>query len=357
MAKTSVFKPRRTIYRVYDQRALVFACVCAALLRVAASVLFFKQPDLLPAVWERVILQVAVVGPVVLIVGITRSRDLWHLVLLSVTVSWFADAATAVVPAASTVVANLGVADSPLDDPLWFYLARLVLYIAFLPLAVRAMVAGANQLTWQIRIWTSSPLGRLLIPLSDRGAAWAIAAVLATGAAFVPLALSRAMNCVAIVLLVTPLAFELAWRRYRVAPAMPDDLSPVERQTWVCERLGVEVRPSADDRTVLATRGSWWDGPQILVHAGTGAASQWMICSGRVRWDKVAWSVPLSTFATIRPDLEPLLGLPPGWIATTEPVDVRYAPDVAERVANAMASCKVSPLPESSIRNARPIVV
>jgi hypothetical protein len=354
------FEPGKPVNRRYDPTTLTLACLCAATARVALDVFFRWQPALLPDWFERVLGGAAVAVPIFAAARLTRGIDtMWSVFLGSVAMS-FASAVFVAEHAVAFWLRSLGAPDTGLRDPVWGLVVAIPLLAIAFRLTVTGFIAAMIQATWEIRRLTAPPRLKLPALLLDAGAScvlsysvWFLAIPLAI---FSP-GLTRPVATAAVLLLFLPTIWTLSWRALHPLARMPADLSPADAQRWLCAELFVEHTPVKPTANVYVTRGVWWGDPLVIAHVGVPRASQWMVCCGQGLWDKKAWAVPASVFMRLRPDLVPLLGLPPGWVATTDSADVRYDPALAERVAKAMERCAVFSLPYDERKNAQPLVV
>jgi hypothetical protein len=244
----------------------------------------------------------------------------------------------------------LGASGTPLEA-LWFYFAAAALMAPVLFFAIEGLYDASARLTWQLRLWTTHGARRALVPFIDSGAAWIVAAPPAWIAMvlFPPLSryggsltwLSDLLGAFAVVLLTIPHLVKLL-RLGRSSPTMPAGLSVADQEEWVCRQAGVECVPPSSGDGMTVTPGLWWGHPLLLARTNASDDSGWVACSGLVRWDKTARHVSVSAFDNVRPDLGPLLGLPPGWIITTDPPQARLAPDIAAKVLAVVSECKIA---------------
>lgn len=340
MANMRWFKPGRPVTRIYPVERLVFGCILTAVASVSLAELSHLRPDIMSASRSTVadLLVAALVMPVV--IPTTHGYARWWALWVSVTSILFVPAAWGALHVLGDGLTRTGIG-SPLHEPLLFYSAALLLMPVVLWLSFVGMVAAVWQSSPELRLWTRRSGWRGRLPPMDRGLWWWAAVVFALVADWLPTGLSRPTRAAAIACLLIPASAELVrWARARGAQGIPAGISTDRQRRWVCARLGVPASSEAPSR-ILMSHGVWFGYPLVIVNVGDGGVSQWLICSAEVRRGKKLWSVTLAQVARLRPDLAPLTGLPPGWVATTDPPDVFFDPDVAARVAGAVEGCEI----------------
>jgi hypothetical protein len=253
-------------------------------------------------------------------------------------------------------MAGVGISIPALHDDLQFSAIEVLPIAALFYLAIRGSIAALIQLTWQVRLWTVPRGRRWLIPIVDRGTGWMIALPLALVAPFVPFGLQRVAGSAAVFFLVAPAAVEFVSNRRGQRAAAPPETSLAQQQEGLCERLGAEFTPSGA-RTILVARGMWWGDPLVIARAASSSSSRWVVVDGRIRWDNKAWALDGAAFAQLRPDLAPLMGLPVGWVITTDPVTATFAPETATTVAEAIEACQLVTFYREDDQDLLPLVV
>jgi hypothetical protein len=133
-------------------------------------------------------------------------------------------------------------------------------------------------------------------------------------------------------------------------------MSLAAERKWLCDQVGADCISVRPDQPVFVSPMAWWGYPLVLAHVGDEDGSHWVVCSGHTPLDKKAYRLDASSFAQVRPDLSLVLGLPVGWVVTTDPVDVRYSPEIAARVAKAMDRCQLVGLSTRDSESLRPAV-
>jgi hypothetical protein len=334
----------------YSSVALALGCVVAAAVISALDAIHFERPDLPPTGGTRTLaLTAAVVIPIYLVFR-KRAHGWWLLMVLG-TAYVFSLMAYDLERVLDRAAQALGASSTPLEDPFWFYLVAAAAMPPVLFFAVEGLYDATARLTWQLRFWTTQGVRRALVPFTDSGAAWIVAAPPAWIAVVVipPLSrysgsltwLSDLLGAFAVILLTIPHLVKLL-RLGRSAPAIPAGLSLADQEEWVCRQAGVECVPPSSGDGMTVTPGLWWGHPLLLARTNASDDSGWVACSGLVRWDKTARHVSVSAFCNVRPDLGPLLGLPSGWIITTDPPQARHAPDIAARVLAVVSECEIA---------------
>lgn len=328
-----------------DPLELFLACSAGAVARVGLDFLAGTNPSFAsPSIAVNALRMLCIAVPVIVILRSIRRLDWWFTLIVAGATAMLAGDAFYAMSAVQSWLIDAGRED-PFTSNIAYYGTAAVLLAVTVWFCVRGCVAFL-QASWQIRLWVVPKAWRWTLVFTDRGASLVAAYVVH----FVGLLLGQRqqMSVASLAILALPYAFEL-FARLAKTPNLgmldvPDDLSIQEERRWVCEELGVDyTEPSPHDR-VFVSAGVLSDHPIVLSRVGTANSSRWIACSGRIRWDKEAWAIPLGVFATMRPDISPLLALPPGWIATSNPADVTYAPDVALTVAKAMHRCRIGEL-------------
>jgi hypothetical protein len=340
----------------YSSVALALACVVASALSFALDVVHFERPDLLPTGGLRTLAETAAVAIPIYLVVQKRAHGWWLLTVVA-TAYVFSLTAYEFERVLVRTAQALGASGTPLEDAPWFYLVAAVAMAPVLLLAVEGLYDATARLTWQLRLWTTQGALRAQVPFADTGAAWIVAAPLAWIAMMLlPLlagytrlsgnALSLGwfldlLGALAVILLTIPHLVKLLPLK-RSLPKMPAGLPLAAQQEWVCRQVGFECVPPNSGEGMTVTPGLWWGHQLLLARANASDDSGWVACSGLVRWDKTARYVTVSAFCNVRPDLGPLLGLPPGWVITTDPPQARHAPDIAAKVLAVVSECKIA---------------
>jgi hypothetical protein len=340
----------------YSSTALALACLVAAAVSFALDVVHFERPDLLPTGGLRTLAETAaVVIPIYLVVR-KRAHGWWLLTVLGTAYVFSLTAYEFERVLVRTVQALRG-SGTPLEDAPWFYLVAAAAMAPVLFFAIEGLYDATARLTWQLRLWTTQGARRALVPFTDSGAAWIVAAPPAWIAmVMLPLLsgytrlsgntlslgwLLDLLGAFAVILLTIPHLVKLL-RLGRSLPKMPAGLPVADQQEWVSRHAGVECVPPNSGEGMTVTPGLWWGHPLLLARANASDDSGWVACSGLVRWDKTARYVTVSAFCNVRPDLGQLLGLPPGWVITTDPPQARHAPDIAAKVLAVVSECKIA---------------
>jgi hypothetical protein len=344
MGKEVWFRPDEPINRRYGGMALILACFCAASLSAAFGVLSYQDLVSLPR-WAPVTIREALIAiPIFLVVrNPPRSLDTYWSVMACAVAIVAADSVIFAQEAIGDLLTAVGATGSPLQGGLWFWPVTLLPIAIVLCLSVKAFFAFAVSGTWAIRAATTERRERWRIVLLDKGIGLAVAWVIGCAAILaLPFGMSHPLGVISLLFLLTP--WVLGYLEGRGKPiAPPVDIGQVEQQRWLCEQVGAPYAASSpnEDEVVYGSRGVWWGDPLIIAHVREQGDSQWVACCGRTWTEKKLWSVRIPDFYELRPDIAPLMGLPSGWVITTDPPAVRYAPDIAARVEVAVAACKV----------------
>jgi hypothetical protein len=344
------FSVGRVAKSEYSSVALALGCVLAVAIRLALDAVHLERPDLPPTGGIRTLLLAASVAIPIYLVFRKRAHG-WWLVTVLCTAYVFAPSVFALERVLDRAAQAFGASGTPLEDPFWFYLVAAVVLPPVLYFAIEGLYDAFARLTWQLRLWTTTGPSRALLPFTDSGAGWIVAAPPAWIAVVVipPLSgysgslagLADLFGAIAVTLLAIPHLVKVL-RLGRSSPTMPAGLSVADQQEWFCRQAGIECVASSPGGGITVTPGLWCGHSLLLARANAGDDSGWVACSGLVRWDKTAHYVSVSAFCKVRPDLGPLLGLPPGWIITTDPPQARHAPDIAAKVLVVVSECKIA---------------
>jgi hypothetical protein len=301
------FSVGRVPRREYSSVALALGCVVAAAVTFALDAVHFERPDLVPTGPIRTVAETAAVAVPIFLVFRRRARGWWLLMVLA-TAYWFTLTAFDFVRVLNRTAQALGASGTPFEG-LWFYFVAAAVMTPVLFFAIEGLYDATARLTWQLRLWTTQGVRRALVPFTDSGAAWIVAAPPAWVAAiaFPPLSryfgsltwLSDVLGALALILLTVPhLVKHLRLRGS--SPTMPAGLSLADQEEWICRQAGVECLPPNPGDGMTVTPGLWWGHPLLLARTEASDDSGWLACSGLVRWDKTSRYVRVSAFDTAR---------------------------------------------------------
>ena len=351
--------PGRVASRSIDRVTLFLACAAGALARVVFDVtpVSHQGPGLLAGlVTAAGIFFVA--APVFVVIRKRSGQDLVTNAVLAAAAGIYAKAAFTVIRLAEHWFDNAG-DFHPFATDLAYYGAALPLIIGVVWLTVLAAFAFC-QATWQTRWWTLPAAWRWTVIFTDRGLGAFIGAFAGTWLSFIPGCRTQG-DLLTLACLGFPVVFEFFGRmapglNVQLVKALPGGLTIAEERRWVCQELGVECDDPHPHQLVYVSAAVLADSPIVLARVATSGSSQWIACGGHITWHKQAWQIPVAVLAALRPDISPLLGLPPGWIATSHPPCVTYEPDVGRRVAGSMSRCRIHEFPKGLLHRPQSIL-
>jgi hypothetical protein len=340
---------------VLDPSSLALACAATAVLRVGGDVVFYLSPDLLGSTGVRnVSLLLLSAMPVFLVLQGRRKFDRTTAAVVA-TIGWcFGSACFALLNVSEDLLTGAGLAD-PFGSLVVYYAAAGALVGLASWLSVRGSFACLFERSWQTKVW-ALPGPRVWLTFATcAGAAWPVACIPAFAGQFLPRNVERPLSMVSLILLFFPAVIQWMLERPGHPSEPPASMSLVEQRRWYCQRLDAEYVPTTPTESILFAGLS--SGHLMVARVQDGAGSRWLACGGSIGWDRRVWRSPAALFDVMRPDLSPFMGLGPGWVVTTSPAEVKFAPEIAERLAKSVARCKIIQLSESDVLNQAPLVI
>ena len=357
ITKSHRFRPGQVTFRLLDPTTTILACASATLVRIGIDVVFpvfAGAPIPGSGVWP-VIRFIAFVVPIFLLLHGRGKFDFSTAMPFAFCCCFIGSAAFG----STNLVGDLvyrGTGFWLFGTPLVWYAVNGLIIAAALFLSIKGLLALMGELSWQTRAWNLRRRSYWKLALTDAGCGSAIALALAFLAAPLSVEIRRVMDLLCLVILLVSAGLQWFVDRTGELKAPPSELSLADERRWRCEQFETDYEPTSSTDTILASRSAWTGRRLMLARIQTPGGTRWLAVGGEIRWSNQVWRVPDSVFDIMRPDLSPFLGLGPGWVVSTAPPVIRFAPEVTARLAAATERCTVFDLSEKQLRDQGPVV-